>query len=308
MSATIVIPSYRRPDTLALAVEALLPQLKEGDRCVVVVQGAELEREEVEKRLKHLSDRHGGESAGADSLQIIRQPTAGRAAARNLGLLQFETDFVVFIDDDSIARDGWLEALLLPLEEDRADLVAGRAVEDPDLTTNAPDLVGAHLTWTGHTRRNFNSERSGSCDVACSNNLAIRRDLAVEAGGFDIRFYEPAMYEDVEFSERLRRMGARIWYTGDAVVDHLVEQTGRWEQDLNGLEVVRAGHMSLLFRLHRPWGWPVMAMAYLGAAKWKVLKGRLSMKTIWGVAAALLEGWRRGRDPRQPLKERIDIA
>jgi GT2 family glycosyltransferase len=138
--------------------------------------------------------------------------------------------------------------------------------------------------------------------------MAVRRELALRAGGFDTRFDEPAMYEDVEFSERLRRLGARIWYTGDAVVDHLVEQTGRWPENLDGMEVVRARHMSLIFRLHRPWSWPVMALAYLGAAKWKVVRGRLSIKTIWGVAAALLEGWRRGSHPRRELNERIDSA
>jgi GT2 family glycosyltransferase len=114
------------------------------------------------------------------------------------------------------------------------------------------------------------------------------------------------MYEDVEFSERLRRMGARIWYAGDAAVDHLVESSGRWERDIEGLRVIRATQMSLLFRIHRPWSWPVMAAVYLGAAKWNVLTGGLPVKTIWRVASALIRGWRRGAGELPPLIERIN--
>ncbi|MCK4771308.1 MAG: glycosyltransferase [Candidatus Latescibacteria bacterium] len=304
MSVTIVIPSFKRPAIAARAVEAILPQLAEEDKCIVVVQGEEAERECATREITRVALKGGWNVGEEGPLVILEQPVPGRADARNMGLLKATTTYVVYVDDDSIARPGWLEALLSPLEENRADLVAGRAHEEPDTTTNAPRRVGAVLTWTGHTRRNFDADRSGTSRIVCSNNMAVRRDMALQAGGFDTRFHEPAMYEDVEFSERLRRMGARIWYSADAVVDHMVEPGGRWEQDSESSEVGRAGHMSLIFRLHRPWGWPVMAAAYLAAAKWKVVIGRLPVRTIWKVAVALLRGWRMGSGRLPPLVER----
>jgi len=306
LSATVVIPSFRRSEIVLRAVEVLLPQLGEQDRCIVVVQGDAGEREDTIKAIARRGQEVGWEFGDKRSLNIIEQPKPGRSAARNLGLLESGTPFVAYIDDDSMVRPGWLEALLRPLEEDRADVVTGRIVEKPDRTTNDPQRVGAVLTWTGHTRRNFNTDRSGSSGIASSGNMAVRRGLALRAGGFDTRFDEPAVYEDVEFSERLRRMGARIWYAADAVIDHLAIPSSVGEESPESSEVERAGHMSLIFRLHRPLLWPVMAKVYLAAAAWKAVRGRLPLAIVPRVAAALLRGWRRGSDSLPPLLEGID--
>lgn len=306
MRATIIIPTFRRPDIAARAVEAVLPQLTEEEKCIVVVQGEVAERQSATQEITLAGLEGGGFAEDDGPLVILEQPVPGRSAARNLGLLKSGTPFVVYIDDDSMVRPGWLEALLRPLEEDRADVVTGRIVERPDRTTNAPRRVGAVLTWTGHTRRNFNTDRSGPSGIASSGNMAVRRELALQAGGFDTRFDEPAMYEDVEFSERLRRMGARIWYAADAVIDHLAIPASVGEESPESSEVERAGHMSLIFRLHRPLLWPVMAKAYLAAAAWKAVRGRLPLAIVPKVAAALLRGWKRGSGSLPPLLEEID--
>jgi GT2 family glycosyltransferase len=183
-----------------------------------------------------------------------------------------------------------------------AEVTAGRLWEDPDRTTNSPGTVGGTLTWTGHTRRNYRTDRAGPTGLAPSGNMALARELALAAGGFDEGFGGAEIYEDVEFSLRLSRRGARIRYVPQAGVDHLAVRTGPWWAVDASREVDRARHMSLIFRRHRPFLWPLMAAAYLAAALLKTVRGRLPVGALPRIAAGLLKGLR-GSPPPGPLSQ-----
>lgn len=300
MSATVIIPTYNRPQVVCRAVRGTLEQLRPGDCCMVVVQGTDAERAQTRRAISIWIGAGDGDEtrdAALPPLIVIDQTEPGLTLARNRGLLEARTRYVVFLDDDAVPRKGWLAALLKPLEEDRADLVAGRLCESPNLTTNAPGRLGAVLTWTGHTRRNYDTERSGPTELAPGGNMAVRRRLAMRAGGFDPAFEGAAIYEDVEFSERMRNLSARIWYEAAAAVDHLAVRTGVWWARGNvSREVERARHMSIIFRRHRPRGWYLMAAAYWWVAVWKVLRGRLGGSALWRIPVALYRGRRRGAE------------
>ncbi|MFO7768647.1 MAG: glycosyltransferase [bacterium] len=297
--AAVVIPTWTRPDTAARAAAAAFEQMGPGDLLLVVAQGSE---EEMQATREAVQEALGGTLP--EGVRVDRQPEPDRTRARNRAFTSTGCRYAVFLDDDSIPRPGWLEALLAPLEEGEADLAAGRLVEEPDLTTNAPGLTGARLTWTGHTRRDFNTLRSGPTGLVPGGNMAVRCELARRAGGFDETFAGATMYEDVEFSLRLRRLGARAVYRGDAEVHHLALGTGSWHRlEAERWERVRARQMSLIFRRHRPWGWPLMALSYLAAAVRKSLIGRLPPAAVPAVARALLEGRRAGARGPEPLVE-----
>ena len=307
MNATVIIPTYRRAQVVSRAVRGTLDQLGSGDHCIVVIQGNERDRAETRRALEIWVGGEGEEdrpAATQGTLRLLELEEPGLTRARNRGLLAADTPLVAFLDDDAVPRRGWLEALTGPLREGRADLVAGRLCESPDRTTNAPDRIGSWLTWTGHTRRNYNSDGSGPSGLAPGGNMAMRRDLALQVGGFEEAFTGAALYEDVEFAERMRAASARIWYEGEAAVDHLAVRTGDWwEQDTIARESERARHMSAIFTRHRPRGWALMAMAHIGAAKWKVFRGRLKFAAIWRITTALIQGRKIGAVPPRPLEQ-----
>jgi GT2 family glycosyltransferase len=310
MNVTVIIPTLRRPEVVTRAVRGALEQLEEGDSCLVVVQGNEQDRAATRRAISiWLGGPEEPDESGAprQGLRIIDQPEPSLTAARNRGLLMANTPYVAFLDDDAVPRRNWLSELLRPLREDRADLVAGRLCEVPNLTTNDPDRVGAVLTWTGHTRRNYDADRSGPSGLAPGGNMAVRRDLAIRAGGFDPHFTGAALYEDVEFSERLRNLSARVWYCAEAAVDHLAVRTGDWwAQESAVREAERARHMSAIFSRHRPRSWAIMVTFYIGAAVWKVISGRLSPSALLKVPVALANGRAIGRRPLPPLNGRND--
>lgn len=100
----VAIATYRRPAALERALEAVLVQVADhpGPASVLVVDndpeaGA---REQVER-------------IGAGAVAYRHEPSPGIAAARNAALRAADgADLLVFLDDDGLPRDGWLDALV----------------------------------------------------------------------------------------------------------------------------------------------------------------------------------------------------
>ena len=147
----------------------------------------------------------------------------GFAKANNLGAKDASCDYLVFLNNDTRARPGWLRALFAAADRNQdVGLVASRLVymDRPDLIDSAGDgylrCGGAYKMWHGRPAATAPGERDvfGVCGAA----FLIRRSLFEALGGFDERFF--MIYEDVDLSFRARLRGARIVYAPDATVDH----------------------------------------------------------------------------------------
>lgn len=136
-------------------------------------------------------------------------------AARNTGLRESGAPLVAFVDDDVVAPEGWLDALVEgaarhpgaeafggPIRarfEGRAPRGCGR--EDPPITTL--DL--------GRVDR--------EADMVWGANFAVRRSAVERVGEFDESIVRPHGDEE-EWLERLRAAGGRIQYLAAAGLDH----------------------------------------------------------------------------------------
>ena len=54
-------------------------------------------------------------------------------------------------------------------------------------------------------------------------------------GGFDSRYY-PAYWEDIDLSFQAQKMGYRVWYQPQAVVDHMHQTTN---ENVFGVEKIQ---------------------------------------------------------------------
>jgi len=132
---TIMIPTQRRPDGLAVAARSVLGQTG--------VDHAELELVIVD------NDQVPSARAVADDLTrgapfpviYVHEPKAGVANARNAGMARASGELIAFIDDDEEAPAGWLAALLAARERFDADVVFG------PVKTRAPDHVVEHRDY-----------------------------------------------------------------------------------------------------------------------------------------------------------------
>ena len=124
-----------------------------------------------------------------------------RGAGRNIGIRTAKGDAVAFIDGDAIANPFWLKEIREGLR--RSDIVAGRTIQigyRPFEELERVELIveGTDVTYP-------------------SSNLAYRRSVLKEIGGFDEWFVTA---EDIDLNIRAVRAGHTIAFRAGAIVYH----------------------------------------------------------------------------------------
>ncbi|HXQ56336.1 MAG TPA: glycosyltransferase, partial [Actinomycetes bacterium] len=150
----------------------------------------------------------------AGRVEVVPGRAAGPAAARNAGWRRASAEWVAFLDDDVVPSPSWLADLAADLEGLGADVAAsqGRIV--------VPMPEGRRPTDWERNVRGLETARWATAD------MAYRRPVMVEVGGFDERF--PRAYrEDADLGLRVVGAGYRI-VDGRRVVTHPVRPAGRF--------------------------------------------------------------------------------
>jgi glycosyltransferase involved in cell wall biosynthesis len=253
----VVTPTFRRPDRLRRLVAALEAQDLEARRWEVVV----------------VDDASGDETAEVLDALAARSPlrmralhletNGGPARARNVGARAAVAPVVAFVDDDCVPEPGWARAMLRAF--DRNPLLG--VVQG--LTRRPPKPLGP---WTLYREITWQTPWFEGC------NIGYRRDLLLDAGGFDevVRWYG----EDTSAGWKVLDRGAERDFEPTAIVTHDLEERGvRWrirhgylERNLVELALRHPGLRAEAF--WRPWAFRrdgvtfVTAVAGLIAARW----------------------------------------
>jgi GT2 family glycosyltransferase len=207
---SVIVLNFNGARWLSRCLDALLAQ---GDTFEVLV----VDNASTDGSAERASERPG--------VQLLRLPTnVGFAGGNNAGAsVARATDYLVFLNNDTEVRPGWLTALVLALDtHPEAGLATSHIVrlEDPSVVDSAGDgylrAGGAFKRWHGQRRPPGHAveEVFGACGAA----FAIRRSLFESLGGFDDAFF--MLYEDVDLSYRARLAGSRCVYVPAAVVRH----------------------------------------------------------------------------------------
>ena len=206
---SIVVPTFRRPDALRETLTALLALDYERDRYEVIVvdDGAD----EITAEIVNALWRQGL------PLTLEAQHQRGAARARNCGARAASGELLLFCDDDILVEPSHLR-LHSAARERHGDAVVNGTWEF------APAVIAALQTTTfGRYRieleRHFAQDAGGrpldghpGClrmPLLGSWDLALRRDLFWELGGFDEAF-PVAGAEDQDFSLRARAAGCLL--------------------------------------------------------------------------------------------------
>jgi glycosyltransferase involved in cell wall biosynthesis len=200
-TASIVIPTRDRPHYLQATLASIVPQAQRCDSEVIVVDDSGVQ-----------SARQVAELAGARYL--AHEAPLGANAARNTGLACASGDLIVFADDDVIASDGWLDALLAAsAKHPETEVFAGAIV---------PLLEGDPPRSCGREQPPITTLDLGDADrptrFAWSANMAVRRSAAERVGNFDASLHGQG--EEQEWQERLQADGDQALYVADARVTH----------------------------------------------------------------------------------------
>lgn len=169
---------------------------------------------------------------------IIQSANIGFAKANNLALLQARTNYILFLNPDTLLSENVLQESIdyLKLHPEAGALgVQMRNVEGvflPESKREIPSIKGSFFKLIGLAERFpgsafFNSYALGNLDpggtyqvpVLAGAFMMMPTSVALQVKGFDESFF---MYgEDIDMSLRILRLGKENHYLGSAVITHL---------------------------------------------------------------------------------------
>ncbi len=270
MRLSVIVPSYRRPESLRMCLGGILGNTRPPDELVVVVRDTDAEsRHEVDK------------VAIADGRGLLRRvdvQEAGQVAAINVGLASATGDILCFTDDDTVPSPEWLARLEKAYQDPQVVGVGGRDRIVHGVEEGPADVVG-RVTWYGKVIGNHHRGSKGilRVDHLKGANMSFRRGALPP---FDPNlFHGASILNDTDASLGAGRQGILL-YDPEAMVDHYATERGAGvPRDANTPEVAEADSHNWVYCMlkHLPtWSKPVfLAYAFLvgqgarlGLAKW----------------------------------------
>jgi len=212
MLVSVVIPTYRRPESLAHCLDALERQRMAPHETLVVVRGDD----EPSAQVVH---------ARGGTVRLVTVERPGVVAAMNAGIDASSGDVVALTDDDSAPHEDWLERLVAAYESDgQIAAVGGRdqVYIHGRLYAGSASTVGT-VSWFGRVTGNHHIGvgPARDVDVLKGVNLSVR-GAVLRRVGIDARLRGVGTEHHWELGLCLtvRRLGFRIVYDPSIVVDH----------------------------------------------------------------------------------------
>lgn len=173
---------------------------------------------------------------GVDELAVVVRNDVNHdfAGGCNDGAAIARGSVIVFLNNDTEVGAGWLDSLLLELEDPEV-AIAGGLLLYPDGSIQHAGVAVERGRFPRHLYRNQPgtlqaARASYDVQVVTGALLAIRADVFAQVGGLD-RAYRNGC-EDIDLCWRVRDAGHRVRYTGRAATVHLESATeGRHDHD-----------------------------------------------------------------------------
>ena len=215
LGASVIIPSFLRPEPLRLTLEDLARQRPVPGEVLIVDQSPEpclpFEETTLENGLP---------------VRVLRRPP-GVVAARNFAAAAARHEVLVFLDDDVRLDDpGFLENHLKNYEDPTVDGVCGQELIAPDFVSSAPDR--SQFSCLYEEAEFFDRRASESRLVAhlSTCNCSVRKSSFEKVHGFDEIFTGNSYGDDTDLAMRLAQAGCRIFFDAKASARHLKWRRG----------------------------------------------------------------------------------
>jgi glycosyltransferase involved in cell wall biosynthesis len=216
---TVVVPTYRREPDVTRCLGALAEQDVDGFEILVVDNG-------VSDSLRAAVERAPAGSARA--IRYLPEPSLGLHNARHAGARAASGSLLLYIDDDATAAPGWLRAYC-ELFADEVVVAAGGPVL-PAWEVDPPEWLLEASRWGDSfsplALMDPDAETLGDRAYFFGANMAIRRDVLFELGGFHPEAFGSIWLGDGEsgLNQELWRRGLTVRLAQDAVVRHRIPQ------------------------------------------------------------------------------------
>lgn len=217
LGACVVVCAFslERLDQTVASVESVLAQRTKPAQVLVVVDHNEQLHEMLRSRLPR------------DVEIIANTGPRGLASARNTAVMASHGDPIVFIDDDAIAHERWLETLLAAFEDPEVIGAGGHAL--PRWESEQPAWFPDEMLWVvGCSYRGLPATGVVRNPLGC--NMAFRAEVFERVGSFDPAMgrvgSHPVGCEETEFCIRAVRAlpAGKLVLVSGAEVEHAVRR------------------------------------------------------------------------------------
>jgi glycosyltransferase involved in cell wall biosynthesis len=206
---SIIIPSFNRVDEIKELVRSIQNLNHDRSRFEVLVIDDGSTDETIEFLKKYQKE-------GNYNLKYFSQENRGPGSARNMGMREATGDFFIFVDSDCTVPDSWLDEIDKALNDSQADSFGGPDTYRDDFPAilKAINYSMTSFITTGGLRGKKGKKLAKF--YPRSFNMGISKTLGEKIGGFgDLRHGQ-----DIEFSNRIIKSGAKVVYVASAPVYH----------------------------------------------------------------------------------------
>ena len=220
-SLSIAIPTFGRHEVLTETIQALL-SLGEGQKEILVIDQT-LEHDVV--TTENLTAWHD-----QGDIRWLKRDKPSITESMNFALQEASSPLILFLDDDITPYPGLLTGHRR-CHREFSDVWAsvGQVIQP----WQQPENVSAPRKLKG-LRRDFDFPFHSTVPDWVGNvmagNLCVRRDRALQLGGFDENYLGAAYRFETDFARRLTAAGGLIRYCPEARIDHLRVSRGGTRQ------------------------------------------------------------------------------
>lgn len=197
MTISLIIPSYNQASYLSDAIDSVLAQTHKPEEIIVIIDGSTDNSLEIAKSYK------------GKGVKVISQVNKGLPSARNTGIMNATSDYLLPLDSDDMLMENCVERIMEEAERTKADIIA------PSFKTFG--LANQEIILQGGliAKSFVYANRIGYFS-------AFRRDKAIAIGG-----YSPKMvwgWEDLHFWINLLLNGASVAVIQEPLVLYRVKE------------------------------------------------------------------------------------
>jgi len=161
---------------------------------------------------------------------VCNDTNSGFIVSCNRGAQKARGKYLVFLNNDTLARDGWLTALVDTFAENPdAGIVGSKLIYPDGRLQEAGGIIWRDASGWNYgkfddpAKPEYNYLRE--VDYCSAAALMIPKSLFQSVGGFDPR-YAPAYYEDTDLAFKVRQTGYKVLYQPLSEVIHYEGATG----------------------------------------------------------------------------------